>query len=480
MKKYVTFYVESNWYLLNIEDYNDFQENLNHTIYDVLITFQSSDLIRELSSRYPKRKTLPTIIDLESFDKQMSQRGKENPDIKKKTWKILTRLHEHNLIDSDFSLRQSSIKIFLEKTAEWYKILRENNDETLRFKNVELEINKIIYNRQKLGINIDVISAEKKCAEIEKEIYSIKNELQLSHNIFTPDEVETQKRYLTQKKYNIIQSYLYSFKIRRKNDPVCNLFYELLRNQQDLDSMLYILAHWGGKKKCYPKYVGFGSITSRIILQQPSLQNLRKKNRDIITVDVGKKLLYIDYTQFEAGILASLSVDKSLIKLYDSDIYMDFANKVLKNTDRQEAKIYFYRYMYGDKTLKTSVQNYFNKFAGLNKFKESVEKEIIEESKIGTSEGNFRLILDESIYHWALSHKIQATASLIFKLALIEVAKKVPEADFLIPMHDGAVYQIDEFNYSRSKDKIEKIFKASYKKLCPNIEPRVHSKETFD
>lgn len=480
MKKYVTFYIESKWYLLNIEDYTDFQENLNHSINDVLITFQSSDLIREINVYYPRRKTLPTIIDLESFDKQMSQRGKENPEIIKKTWKILTRLHEHNLIDSDFSLSQSSLKIFLEKIAEWYKRLRANNDETLRFKNIELKINEIIYNRQKLGINIDIISAEKKCAKIEKEIYSIKNELQLSHNIFTPDEIETQKKYLTQKKYSIIQSYLYSFKIRRKNDPICNLFYKLLRSQQDLDSMLYILAHWGGKKKCYPKYVGFGSITSRIILQQPSLQNLRKENRDIITVDVGKKLLYIDYSQFEAGILASLSGDNSLIKLYDSDIYLDFANKVLKNTDRQEAKIFFYRYMYGDTTLNSSVLKYFNNFADLNKFRELVEKEIIEESKIGTSEGNFRLILNENIYHWALSHKIQATASLIFKLALIKVAKDVPEADFLIPMHDGAVYQIDEFNYNCSKDKIEKIFKASYKKLCPNIEPRVHSKEVFD
>ncbi len=168
-----------------------------------------------------------------------------------------------------------------------------------------------------------------------------------------------------------------------------------------------------------------------------------------------------------------------MIKLYDLDIYKDFARNVLKNDDRKEAKIFFYRYMYGDKTLNASVLKYFDNFPKLNKFIKSVELKAIKEGKIGTKEGNFRLILDEDIYHWALSHKIQATASLIFKKALIKVAKEVPEADFLIPMHDGAVYQLDEFNYEHNKNRIEEIFKATYKEMCPNIEPRVHSKTSF-
>lgn len=478
MKDYITFYAESRWYFLNIEDYNDFQESITHTINDTLITFQSSDLIRELQVYYPRRKTLPKIIDLESLDRQMSQKGKEASEEKKK-WKVLARLHDHDLIDSDFSLNQSSIKAFLEKIAEWYKKLCANEEEIKRFLNIELEINKIIFNRQRQGVNIDIALAEKKCSDIERQIYLIKNELQLSYSIFTPDAIETQKKYLIGKSYNIIKSHLYSFKMRRKHDPVCNLFYELMRNQQDLDSLLYMLTHWGANKKCYPRYIGFGTITSRIILRQPSLQNLRKQNRDIITIEAGKKLLYVDYTQFEAGILASLSGDKSLIRLYDSDIYLDFARNVLKNEDRQGAKVYFYRYMYGDKTLEYNALEYFNRYAKLKKFQKLIEKEIKEKRKIGTVNGNYRLILDENNCHWALSHKIQATASLIFKQALIKVSKEVPNADFLIPMHDGAVYQVDQFNYDINKTKIENIYIDSFKKVCSNISPRVHCQETF-
>ncbi len=479
MKKYITFYFESKWYLLNIEDYSDFRENISHTIWDTLVTFQPSDLIRELNNYYPRRKTLPIIVDLESFDKQMSQRGKDIPNEEKKKWKVLSRLHELNFIDSNFSLNRSSIKTFLEKVADWYKMLYATKEEVNRFESIEIEINKIIFKRQKIGVNINIALAKQKCIDIEKKIYSIKNELQLFYKIFTPDEIATQKKYLEQNNYNVIKSYLYSFKLRRKDDSVCNLFYELLRTKQDLNDVLYILAHWGGNKKCYPRYIGFGSITSRIILKQPSLQNLRKQNRDIITVDDGKKLLYIDYAQFEAGILASLSGDKSLIKLYDSDIYLDFAKTVLKNEDRQAAKIYFYRYMYGDKTLNFSVMKYFKQYTKLNEFRKSIESEIKEKKKVGTAYGNFRLVIDEDKSHWALSHKIQATASLIFKQALIKVEKDVPEADFLIPMHDGAVYQIDQFNYNHSKDKIEKIYIDSFRKVCPNISPRVHSQDTF-
>lgn len=479
MKKYITYYCESKWYLLNIEDYNDFQENINHTLEDILVTFQSSDLIRQLTASYPRRKDLPIIIDLESFDKQMSQKGKEIALEEKKRWKVLSRLREQGLIDSDFSITKSTTKIFLEKVADWYKVLYANTEESKRFKNIELEINKIIYKRQKSGVNIDIDLAQRKCRDIERDIYSIKNKLQLSYNIFTPDDTQTQRDYLGQKKYNIIKSYFYSFKMQRKQDLVCNLFYELLRNQQDLDSMLYILTHWGGDRKCYPIYSGFGSITSRVMLKQPCLQNLRKQNRDIIIAEAGKKLIYIDYTQFEAGILASLCEDKSLISLYDSDIYMDFAQNALKNKDRKEAKIYFYRYMYGDKTVGSSVLKYFEKYPKLKEFQELIENEIKENKKIGTEDGNFRLVLDEEKCHWALSHKIQATASLIFKQALIKVEKEVSEAEFLIPMHDGAVYQVDQFCYESGKAKIEKIYIDIFKKVCPNISPRVHIQDKF-
>ncbi|HZK93139.1 MAG TPA: DNA polymerase [Prolixibacteraceae bacterium] len=476
MKKYIVTYIALEWFSLNIDDYGDFKKSNVFNSKNIIITFQTSDLIRELNSK--GRKLLPAIIDLECFDKQMSQEGKEFREYA--NWKALNFLRHYKIIDSEFKLNKDNVKQFLEYLASLYKsLLLKDESEFNRFNDIEIDINRIIHLRQIQGVRVNLDIANKRCVDLEKTIYALKNILQLHHNIFTPDDIETQKDYLIKNKFNIIQSLLYSFKIRRKSDEVCNLFYELIRNQQDLDSLLYILSHWGGNERTFPAYLGFGTITSRIILRQPSLQNLRKSNRDIIIPDNGMKLFYVDYSQFEAGILASLSNDKTLIDLYNSDIYSDLAEKVLDNKDdRKEAKIIFYRYMYGDNSLKKEAQLYFHKFKKLVKFKSQIEKDISIDKKIGSAFGNFRYLFnDES--NWALSHKVQSTASYIYKIALLRVYKEVKSAHFLIPMHDGTVYQINRIGYDDSKSKIEAIYKDVFRKLCPQIEPKLNCSEKF-
>lgn len=477
MKKSVVAYIESEWYSMNIEDFDDFKKTLSYGSSNIYITFQTSDLIREFKSK--RIKTLPKIIDLESFDKQMSQEGKEFRG--NGVWKALSFLRYHKAIDSEFKLTIENIKSFLGKIAFLYdKLLKKDEEEKRRFENIEIKISKLIYERQSLGVRINIEAAKQRCAEIESKIYSIKNDLQLKYYIFTPDNIESQKNYLEKNNYRIIKSYRYTFEIHKKDDEVCGLFYELIRNEQDLDSLLFIVSHWGGQERTYPSFLGFGTITSRIILRQPSLQNLRKTNRDIIIPDRGMKFLYVDYSQFEAGILASLSKDAKLIELYNSDIYEDLAEKVLKNRAlRKDAKIIFYRYMYGDDSLKKEAKNYFQSFKELMKFKNEVEKEIEVKKKIGSKFGNYRYTSNEGNI-WALSHVVQSTASYIYKTALLKVQKKVKPAEFLIPMHDGTVYQINELEYDGTKAEIERIYIDAFKEICPSIEPKLNCNELFE
>lgn len=477
MKSLIVTFIESEWYSINIADFDDFKNGLDYNFRNTIITFQTSDLIREFNSK--KIKKLPIIIDIESFDKQMSQEGKEFREYS--NWKALTFLKYHKVIDSEFKLTKDNIKVFLEHLAYLYLKLSEKDEvEMKRFNDIEVKINSLIYERQLLGVRVNLDIAKSRCAELEKKIYLIKNDLQLNFNIFTPDNLATQKFYLKENNYRIINSMLYTFKIHRKNDEVCNLLYELIRNQQDLDSLLYILSHWGGHSRTFPSYFGFGTITSRIILRQPSLQNLRKSNRDILVPDVGMKLLYIDYSQFEAGILASLSNDSKLIDLYNSDIYEDLAAKVLKNkAERKEAKIIFYRYMYGDDSLNKEAKIYFKNFKELEKFKILIENELLQKNKIGSQFGNYRYSNDKDSI-WALSHIVQSTASYIYKMSLLEVQKNIKSAEFVIPMHDGTVYQINDLEYELVKPEIEKIYKMQFKIVCPQIEPKLNCSEKFE
>lgn len=477
MKTYAIIFIDLKWYSLDLSDKEELIESLNFSSNDTVITFQHQELLRELKKL--KFGKLPIIIDLKSFDKQFSQEGK---NFKSKPWNTMRFLQKHEKIDSEFKLFNNNFKLFLQSISEVYEELLKNDEiEKERFEQIEIKINEIIHIRQSSGLNINYDLVKKKCLNIEREIYQSKNRLQINHNIFTPSNLDFQEHFLKDKKYNIVNfSLKHTFKARSESDEVCKLIYELIRNQEDLDSLLYVLSHWGSDKKTYPIYNGFGTITSRIILTQPSIQNLRRKNRDIITTDKYKKILYIDYSQFEAGILASLSNDQTLIDLYNTGIYDDLVdNAPVNSPNREQAKITFYRFMYGDTTLHKQTKLYFEKFKNLTQYKISIENEILQTGKIGTTNGNFRKSnSDEDI--WALSHKIQSTASLIYKNAVIRVDKEVTDAQFLIPMHDGTVYQLLEDNYDVIKAKIEIIYIEEFQKICPLIKAKVNCKDKFE
>lgn len=477
MKKIITVLIESKWFSLEVDELDKFSETLPVSSDIIYITFQTSELIRYFKSI--NRKMISKIIDLECYDKQMSQEGSEFHEYKK--WKALSCLRHHKIINEDFKLTHPNIKIFLEHLRELFiKLSQVEPIELERFENVELDINKLIYKRQLIGIRVDKEKIIERSIELERSIYGIKNKLQLEYGIFSPDNTEEQKYYLKKKEFNFINTLLYTFKAHRKEDEVSNLFYQLIRNQQDLDSLLFILSRWGGNEICYPSFFGFGTITSRITLREPSLQNLRKTNRDIILPEIGTKILYIDYSQFEAGILASLSKDSKLIELYNTDIYSDLAKSVFNDGElRKEAKIIFYRYMYGDKTLSKKIVHYFEKFYKLNDFKKSIENRLQKDNKIGGNYGNNRYAIDEN-YSWALSHIVQSTASYIYKKALLRVAREYRSVDFLIPMHDGTVYQINEYEYDDLSTQVGKIYIEEFKKVCPEIEPKITMKDKFE
>ena len=189
----------------------------------------------------------------------------------------------------------------------------------------------------------------------------------------------------------------------------------------------------GGVEFVNPYFVGFGTITSRIIIKEPSLQNLRKTNRDIIIPNDGKELFYIDYSQFEASILAHFSSDKTLLDLINTkDVYSDIVSKIynkeINEENRKEGKILFYRYLYGDTfennfKFKKLVENYFKSFKELSIFREKLWKDSVENGYVSTENGNRRKLDPNNENIWILSHLIQSKASLIFKKAIIESKK---------------------------------------------------------
>jgi len=482
MNQYILCYSGNKWYSLNTEN-EDFKEGVTLLFTNKYVTFQVSDFIRHLKSE--GKKYVPEIVDFESLDKQFSQAGKDI--LKENKWHILKTLRRYEIIDEKYKIE--NIEDFLLKLKCLYEqILSSSNEELERFNELEIKINKIIHKTQLQGIKIDFLQVGKRCKKLDRYIYKLKNTLQFEYNIFTPDEKETQLSYINSKNYKILDSLNNTITLLRKSDKVCDLFYELIRSKKDLKSLVFMLSQFGGRDYVHPYFIGFGSITSRITMKEPALQNLRKENRDIIIPEQDKELLYIDYSQFEAGILANMSKDQDLIKLYnEGDIYDDIAKKVLgKEFDeesRKEAKILFYRYLYGDDFSKDTtgigkkIIAYFSQFPTLTTYKTEFIQLCLKEAKVISLRGNHRILIEQNENIWVLSHHIQSIASYIFKKALLDIYESVRGAKLLIPLHDGALYEVDKYKYEDVKDRIMKSFTKNLQLVCTTLNGSVEIKD---
>lgn len=215
-------------------------------------------------------------------------------------------------------------------------------------------------------------------------------------------------------------------------------------------------------KRIFPIVDSFGSITSRIYYKDPSLQNLAKRHRDIVAPDVGKKLSYVDFGQFEAGIMGAISGDQKMLALFSSgDLYSLAAEEIFNDASkRKPAKRLFLSYAYGMKKrnlIDASVEfgapravakAFFNQFVAFEKWKSEIWETFKSDGRIGAATGNYMARsgsgdLSDKEKRSAVSQVIQGTASLIFKKALLKMSL-LPQVELKVPMHDAVLFQHSE------------------------------------
>lgn len=216
------------------------------------------------------------------------------------------------------------------------------------------------------------------------------------------------------------------------------------------------------EKRIFPIVDHFGSITSRIYYKDPSLQNLAKRHRDIISPDVGMKLSYVDFDQFESGIMGALSDDQKMLDLFASgDLYSLVAERIFSDAaKRKSAKKLFLSYAYGMKrnslidaavefgAQRNMAKEFFNQFTRFEAWKQDVWREFKNNGRIGTEFGNYLSRsgsgeLSEKEKRSAVSQVVQGTASLIFKKALLKLSN-LKGVELKIPMHDAVLFQHGE------------------------------------
>lgn len=369
-----------------------------------------------------------------------------------------------------------------------------------RFYDVEVPAAQIFYRRQYSGIAIDtaVLKTLTDSAETDKykNYQEVAKALDVSPTGLTywnvgPHLAKTDVSELSPNAtgYRLRDQ----MKIAAVNSNFAQCFTDYLDASRDLD-ILTRLADSGGR--VFPTFSALGTITGRILVSDPYLQQLRRRYRSVISSDQGADLRYFDYSQFEPGVMASLSKDQALIALYnEGDVYTALSGALFGDAKhRQLCKRIFLGFSYGmsakgiasllgatdvgGASIEGNIENFFAKFATLNEYKKSLERRLKDAGKIGTQCGNYRLRnssgeLSAKERRWALSHVVQGSASLIFKEALIELAEEFGAEAMLLPMHDAILMQFQTEKMEASSQRVVAIMEECFTKRCPDISARV-------
>lgn len=483
---------------------------------DEIITYDVSNLLNQIRASY--KGTLPIITDLGQMIKINAGRSKKtyprgkypwyfwnrlNRDIGEEKSKILYHIIREGTDQKEIS---STLKLLAEKLKMYYEDSIERlqqSGQLDRFLNFENLVQQILHKRQLEGIHIDTDLLNNLIDELEVNKNALVNKLRFKHNLIDLN-YRSIRLYLIKRGFEISSEDLSYFnlmsflKTTKISSSLCKDIYNTLRVKSDFENLQQYIQEDG---LIYPEFDCIGTITSRILIIHPHVQQLKKENRVIVQAKPGYSLLYCDFKQFEPGILASFSKDFIMIEMYNSnDIYSTFSEYLFgTNSLRKEAKVLFLSYLYGmsnkklvksieaviktkDLSKKASATEFFSKFKELEMFKTTEFKKALELGYID-SEYTIRRNIKKtkkgkglkSETRYVLGQLIQGTASFILKKSILDVSKN-REIEFLVPMHDAVLYQVPEGKLGEMKRQIEICFIENFKQLCPEINVAVDFK----
>jgi hypothetical protein len=395
----------------------------------------------------------------------------------------------------------------------WLEVVRrlETSEELERFFKIEVPVQGIFSHRQFIGVPVNLSVAEDLIRKVSDEKYSAfqsvatalsrspagLNFWNIHHHLSNTDASHLAKI----KDGGRLRE---AFKIASHKSSFAQNF---LRYTDASHDELVIRRAIGPASRVFPLFQVFGTVTGRILVSDPYLQQLRRPYRAIVSAEANRQLVYLDYRQFEPGILAYLSQDQSLIDAYnEGDLYTALSDKIYGNPEfRPVSKRIFLAFSYGmtpesiakliagrDATegaltsLRILIKEFFAEFPGVEQFQEKMVNHLARTGFVSSLMGNKRYrssqgTLTHKERRWATNQPIQATASLIFKKALIDLANQFGNDSILLPVHDAVLMQFEtDDNFTANVQIAEKIMLKAFQQWCPSIKARIATSQFSD
>jgi DNA polymerase-1 len=243
-----------------------------------------------------------------------------------------------------------------------------------------------------------------------------------------------------------------------------------------------------------------GTTTGRLSSSDPNLQNIPvkgidgKKIRECFVADKGKVFLSLDYSQIELRLVAHISGDEEMIKIFNDggDIHTSTAKSMfgvdeVDSDMRRRAKVINFGIIYGvsphglarqagcSRTqAKDFIDSYFKAFPNIRMYMENTKQYSDEKGYVETIFGRKIHLPDASsnnsalrghAHRQAINSPIQGTSADIIKNAMIKIYNEIHNKEdikLLLQVHDELIFEVDEDKVENYQDKIKTIMENSH------------------
>lgn len=288
-----------------------------------------------------------------------------------------------------------------------------------------------------------------------------------------------------------------AFEMAAVASPLAEAFVSLMKAGRDESIVRRAL---GGADHLFPIFHVLGTVSGRILVSDPYLQQLRRAYRSLIAADPHHRLIYLDYTQFEPGVLAGLSGDTKLIAAYNNgDLYTALATVLFGDpSQRPTAKRVFLAFSYGmtpdriatmlagdaapseQERYAAKIAVFFEAYLGLARFRISQQDALRTGGHVASLFGNrrTRASTGERLSHkeqrWAMNHPVQSTASLIFKEALNAIIVEFGVEPVILPVHDAVLLQFpDDQDFDDRARRASELMAECFARRIPGVKARI-------
>jgi DNA polymerase family A len=464
-----------------------------------------------------------TIVDLETAKKLIVGRAKSDfgsevpwdmasmltdlipPGFDRNQVRAALSTHMAKPSPSDFSSLRF-MKVMTTKLPQLWRHIRTElteRGEFERFERIEVPVYNAMLEVQYRGVSINNEAREAFLKSIEDEHIAAHHNLAIRKGIDV-DRALVDIEYLI----SLIDTPLRDCEVfnqprdiiaaRKNSDRICSL----LHTVQTTSANKRILLRTGVESgRCFPLFDTLGTVTGRILAVDPHLQYIGKRYRAIIAARTEARLVYLDYAQFEPSIMASISKDPTLYELcLDDDLYGRLSSNLCGSVRYRDAvKTMFLAYSYGkdinslqdflvecqmssEEATDVIAKRFAPIFSGIEKWKRSIEADLLHHGRIGTLFGNHRYRdvdgeLSARERRWAVSQLVQGTGALILKKVIIALKNTLPEVSILLPMHDALLVEAPTRCVAEFTTEMITCFRQSFTEICPAISPAIKVKQ---